>query len=132
MKRFSASAHDDELPGRVPAQSGQPSHNANPNHNPNHNHHPSHHPSRPPNDDESDASLSDGSSKRVKTAQSFESLFNSESLSDIVIDVNGGQFVFSGHKMIVGLKSERLAALITSITTENNSSIGAGCGGHSF
>lgn len=79
-------------------------------------------PSRPPDDDDSDASLSDGS-KKVKTAQSFESLFNSESLSDITIDINGGEFVFHAHKMIVGLKSERLAALITgaaSIPTDNS------------
>ncbi|XP_059139653.1 BTB/POZ domain-containing protein 17-like [Physella acuta] len=73
-------------------------------------------PSRPPDDDDSDASLSDGS-KKVKTAQSFESLFNSESLSDIILDVNAGESVFHAHKMIVGLKSERLAALITSTAT---------------
>lgn len=80
-------------------------------------------PSRPPDDDDSDASLSDGS-KKVKTAQSFESLFNSESLSDIVLDINHGEFVFHAHKMIVGLKSERLAALITSVasTPADNSS----------
>ncbi|KAK0049225.1 BTB/POZ domain-containing protein 17 [Biomphalaria pfeifferi] len=72
-------------------------------------------PTRPP-DDDSDASLSDGS-KKVKTTQSFEPLFNSESLSDIVLDVNRGEAVFHAHKTIVGLKSERLAALITSLAT---------------
>jgi len=90
------------------------------------------HPSRPPNDDESDASLSDaslsdGSSKRVKTAQSFESLYNSEALSDIVMDINQGQYVFHAHKMIIGLKSERLAALISSITSLNPQAPGADC-----
>lgn len=80
-------------------------------------------PTRPPDDDDSDASLSDGS-KKVKTAQSFESLFNSEALSDIVLDINQGEYVFHAHKMIVGLKSERLAALITSVASgslDNNS-----------
>ncbi|KAH9503995.1 hypothetical protein Btru_067511 [Bulinus truncatus] len=72
-------------------------------------------PTRPP-DDDSDASLSDGS-KKVKTTQSFEPLFNSESLSDIVLDVNHGEAVFHAHKTIVGLKSERLAALITNLAT---------------
>lgn len=74
------------------------------------------HPSRPPDYDDRNASFTDGS-KKVKTAQSFESLFNSESLSDIVLDINHGQFVFHAHKMIVGLKSERLAALITSASS---------------
>ena len=78
------------------------------------------HPSRPPYDDESDATSltsvgSDGAGggDKVKAAQSFEALFNSEKLSDFLLDVNQGLYVFHAHKMIVGLKSERLAALIT-------------------
>ncbi|GFN98380.1 BTB/POZ domain-containing protein 17 [Plakobranchus ocellatus] len=81
------------------------------------------HPSRPPHDDESDAtsltsigSDGGGGDKRVKAAQSFEALYNSEHLSDFLLDVNQGQYVFHAHKMIVGLKSERLAALITTST----------------
>ncbi|KAK3089929.1 hypothetical protein FSP39_007696 [Pinctada imbricata] len=54
-------------------------------------------PSKPP---EAEGENINGS-KKVKTAQSFESLFDSDTLCDVVLDVNDGQFVFKGHKMIL-------------------------------
>ncbi|XP_052759618.1 BTB/POZ domain-containing protein 17-like [Mya arenaria] len=71
-------------------------------------------PSKPP-DGENHSRLTDGS-KRVKTSQSFESLFDSETLSDITVDVNEGQYVFNAHKMILGIKSEVLAAELNDLT----------------
>lgn len=71
-------------------------------------------PSKPPEngtEEINDNNISDGS-KKVKTSQSFESLFDNETLSDVVLNVNDGQFVFNGHKMILGMKSDTLAALI--------------------
>ena len=65
-------------------------------------------PSKPP-DGENQSRHTEGS-KRVKTSQSFESLFDNETLSDITVNVNDGQLVFNAHKMILGLKSEVLAA----------------------
>ncbi|KAK3089827.1 hypothetical protein FSP39_006864 [Pinctada imbricata] len=76
-------------------------------------------PSKPP---EAEGENINGS-KKVKTAQSFESLFDSETLCDVVLDVNDGQFVFKGHKMILGMKSEILAAMLNRVSYndfENN------------
>lgn len=66
--------------------------------------------------------IQDGS-KRVKTAQSFESLFDSETLSDVILNINDGQILFNGHKMIIGMKSEVLASLLNetgSIDADDN------------
>lgn len=71
-------------------------------------------PSKPP-DGEVHNNVPDGS-KRVKTSQSFESLFDSETLSDLAVNVNNGQFVFNAHKMILGLKSDALAAMLNELT----------------
>lgn len=71
-------------------------------------------PSKPP-DGEIQSDMDTGS-KRVKTSTSFESLFDNETLSDLTINVNEGQFVFSGHKMILGLKSDVLAAMINELS----------------
>lgn len=71
-------------------------------------------PSKPP-DGEIQSSVTDGS-KRVKTSQSFESLFDNETLSDLIVNVNDGQFVFNSHKMILGLKSDILAAMLNELT----------------
>ncbi|XP_071106291.1 BTB/POZ domain-containing protein 17-like [Haliotis cracherodii] len=72
-------------------------------------------PSKPPTGEaEDEASLSDGS-KKVKTAQSFESLFDNETLSDVVLNVNNSQFIFHAHKMILGMKSDVLATLLNNM-----------------
>ncbi|XP_060601923.1 BTB/POZ domain-containing protein 17-like [Ruditapes philippinarum] len=71
-------------------------------------------PSKPP-DGEIQSNVTDGS-KRVKTSTSFESLFDSETLSDLTINVNNGQHVFNAHKMIIGLKSDILAAMLNELT----------------
>ena len=68
-------------------------------------------PSKPP---EADGENINGS-KKVKTTQSFESLFDNETLCDVVLDVNDGQFTFKGHKMILGMKSEILAAMLNQV-----------------
>lgn len=68
-------------------------------------------PSKPP-DWEEQHNVIDGS-KRVKTSQSFESLFDNKTLSDLIVNVNDGQFLFSSHKMILGLKSDILATLLS-------------------
>ncbi|XP_021341858.1 BTB/POZ domain-containing protein 17-like [Mizuhopecten yessoensis] len=75
-------------------------------------------PSKPPENGTEEISadnINDGS-KKVKTSQSFESLFDNETLSDVVLNVNDGQFVFNGHKMILGMKSDTLAALLNEIS----------------
>lgn len=61
-------------------------------------------------------------SKKVKTNQSFESLFDSESLCDVILSVNDGQFVFRGHKMILGLKSEILATMLNELHSSETQS----------
>lgn len=71
-------------------------------------------PSKPP-DGEIQNNLSEGS-KRVKTSTSFESLFDSETLSDLIVNVNNGQFVFNAHKMILGLKSDIFATMLNDLT----------------
>lgn len=76
-------------------------------------------PSKPP--DGEIHSAGEGS-KRVKTSQSFESLFDSESLSDITVNVNNGQYVFSAHKMILGLKSDVLADELNHLTPATSES----------
>ena len=67
-------------------------------------------PTKPP-DWEEHNNIIDGS-KRVKTSQTFESLFDNRTLSDLVVSVNDGQYVFNSHKMILGLKSDILATLL--------------------
>ncbi|XP_033755715.1 BTB/POZ domain-containing protein 17-like [Pecten maximus] len=71
-------------------------------------------PSKPPENgpEEINADNINDGSKKVKTSQSFESLFDNETLSDVILNVNDGQFVFNGHKMILGMKSDTLAALL--------------------
>jgi hypothetical protein len=72
-------------------------------------------PSKPPENYTSDEPIygnAEDGCKKVKTTQSFEYLFDNESLSDIIIDVNNGQFVFNGHKMIIGMKSVVLATML--------------------
>lgn len=71
-------------------------------------------PSKPPENgpEEINADNINDGSKKVKTTQSFESLFDNETLSDVILNVNDGQFVFNGHKMILGMKSDTLAALL--------------------
>lgn len=75
-------------------------------------------PSKPPPEDgiPDNNNLTDqGESKKVKTSQSFESLFDNETLSDIIINVNDGQFMFNGHKMILGMKSDILASMLNEL-----------------
>lgn len=72
-------------------------------------------PSQPP--DQGQNSFNTGGSKKCKTSQSFESLFDSESLSDVRISINDGSYTFHGHKMIIGLKSPILAALMNDLPT---------------
>lgn len=59
-------------------------------------------------------------SKRVKTSQSFESLFDNVTLSDVIVNVNDGEYVFSAHKMILGMKSSILAAMLNELSPSEN------------
>jgi hypothetical protein len=61
-------------------------------------------------------------SKKVKTNQSFESLFDCESLCDVILNINDGQFLFRGHKMILGLKSEILATMLNELSSSESQS----------
>nr|KAG5713576.1 hypothetical protein BaRGS_024624 [Batillaria attramentaria] len=54
----------------------------------------------------------DPSTKRVKTEQTFESLFDKETHSDVVVSVNADEFVFHAHRMILEMKSDVLAGLL--------------------
>ena len=72
-------------------------------------------PSKPPDGEVQNENVPDGS-KRVKTSQSFESLFDSDTLSDILVNVNDGQFIFNAHKMILGIKSDVLASMVNELT----------------
>lgn len=74
-------------------------------------------PTKPP--DGGDDRRRDGS-KKCKTQQSFESLFDNESLSDVIFNINEGQLVFQGHKMIVGIKSDILATMIKDLVVEDS------------
>ena len=83
-------------------------------------------PSKPPENYTSDEPIygnAEDGCKKVKTTQSFEYLFDNESLSDIIIDVNNGQFVFNGHKMIIGMKSVVLATMLNDVTTNEEREI---------
>ncbi|KAK6187295.1 hypothetical protein SNE40_005357 [Patella caerulea] len=75
-------------------------------------------PSKPPLGDDEQASLSDGCSKKVKTSQSFESLFDNESLSDVILNLNDGHSIFHAHKMILSMKSDVLASMLNKLVTE--------------
>ncbi|KAK3578209.1 hypothetical protein CHS0354_020578, partial [Potamilus streckersoni] len=71
-------------------------------------------PSKPPDGEETDENRTEGS-KKVKTNQSFESLFDNETLSDVIIKINNGQYMFNAHKMILGMKSDFLAAKLNEL-----------------
>lgn len=83
-------------------------------------------PSKPPENyapDEPIYGNAEDGCKKVKTTQSFESLFDNETLSDIVIDINDGQFVFNGHKMIISMKSAVLASMLNDTTLSEDREI---------
>lgn len=83
-------------------------------------------PSKPPENYTSDEPIygnAEDACKKVKTSQSFESLFDNETLSDIIIDVNDGQYVFNGHKMIISMKSAVLASMLNDITASEDREI---------
>lgn len=76
-------------------------------------------PSKPPENyapDEPIYGNAEDACKKVKTTQSFESLFDNENLSDVIVSVNDGQFVFNGHKMIISMKSAVLASMLNDVT----------------
>ncbi|XP_076459914.1 uncharacterized protein LOC143293013 [Babylonia areolata] len=58
--------------------------------------------------------------KRVKTEQTFESLFDTETHSDVTVNVNGDEYLFHAHRMVLAMKSEVFAAMLTKL--DNNSS----------
>ena len=77
-------------------------------------------PSKPLEGEVQNQNITEGS-KRVKTSQSFESLFDNETLSDVMVNINDGEYVFSAHKMILGMKSSILAAMLNELSpTEND------------
>ena len=82
--------------------STSPHHRAHPHHHHHHHHHHLHHP--------------DPSSKRVKTEQTFESLFDKETHSDVTISVNSDECVFHAHRMILEMKSDVFAAMLTKLS----------------
>ncbi|KAL8588974.1 hypothetical protein ACOMHN_065756 [Nucella lapillus] len=57
----------------------------------------------------------DPSSKRVKTEQTFESLFDKESHSDVTINVNMDEGVFHAHRMVLEVKSDVLGAMLAKL-----------------
>ena len=75
----------------------------------NHHHHNHNHHQHQPHHDH------DPSSKRVKTEQTFESLFDKETHSDVTISVNSDEYVFHAHRMILEMKSEVLASLLAKL-----------------
>ena len=60
-------------------------------------------------------------SRKCKTTQSFEALFDSESLSDVVLNINDGELAFNAHKMILGMKSEVFTQLLNELVTVDES-----------
>ena len=76
-------------------------------------------PSKPLEGEVQNQNITEGS-KRVKTSQSFESLFDNETLSDVIVNVNDGEYVFYAHKMILGMKSSILAAMLDELSPSEN------------
>ena len=79
-------------------------------------HHHLHHQQHQHHQQQQQQQQHDSSSKRVKTEQTFESLFDKETHSDVTISVNGDECVFHAHRMILGMKSEVLAAMLANLS----------------
>lgn len=62
----------------------------------------------------------DPSGKRVKTEQTFESLFDVENHSDVIVRVNGDQFVFHAHRVILEMKSDVMARLLAGLVEKQH------------
>lgn len=66
----------------------------------------------------------DPSHKRVKTDQTFESLLDATTRSDIVINVNDDQFVYHAHRTILEMKSDVLAGLLAALAEKSDAGPG--------
>lgn len=78
-------------------------------------------PTKPPSGGVLDVNEDGDSTRKCKTTQSFETLFDSEALSDVVLNINEGELTFNAHKMILGMKSEVFTRLLNELTAVDDS-----------